>query len=128
MRKIQVGLDERSYPILIHANLLNDIGNDLKDRNIAKRYVVVADEYVAELFGQQLMDSLSDAGISADLITFPRGEASKNLATFSLPALPASSPFWSCDCFTPTASESRTDESGGKASPSSCPSVAVLTI
>lgn len=83
MKKIQVGLDDRSYPILIHANLLKDIGNDLKDRNIAKRYVVVADDYVAELFGQQLMDSLSNASVLADLITFPRGEASKNLATIA---------------------------------------------
>lgn len=81
MKTIQVGLDERSYPIIIQANLLRDIGNDLKERNIAKRYVVVADEYVAKLFGRQLMDSLRGASVPADLITFPRGEASKNLTT-----------------------------------------------
>lgn len=83
MKTIQVGLGDRSYPIFIQANLLRNIGNDLNDRNIAKRYVVVADEYVAELFGEQLMDSLSNAAIFADLITFPRGEENKNLATIA---------------------------------------------
>lgn len=83
MKQIQVGLGERSYPILIAAGLLADIGRDLRERNIAKRYVVVADDRVADLFGGQLFDSLRKADIAADLVTFPHGEASKNLATIA---------------------------------------------
>jgi 3-dehydroquinate synthase len=78
---VQVGLGDRAYDIVIKAGLLAEIGHDLKARGIAKRYVVVADDRVAGLFGGRLLASLAQAGIAADCITFPHGEASKNLAT-----------------------------------------------
>ncbi|HIJ79493.1 MAG: 3-dehydroquinate synthase [Desulfobulbaceae bacterium] len=81
MKTIQVGLNERAYDIIIEKGLLPRIGADLAERNIAKRYVVVADSHVAELIGPQLMASLHGAGVAAELITFPRGEESKHLAT-----------------------------------------------
>lgn len=81
MQNITVGLDSRSYPILIEKGLLGLVGPDLVARNFAKRYVVVADDHVADLFGPQLLGSLTAAGLVCDLITFPRGEASKHLAT-----------------------------------------------
>ncbi|MGV1099862.1 3-dehydroquinate synthase [Thiovibrio sp. JS02] len=81
MKKIRVGLDDRAYDILIEKGLLAAIGQDLKTRAIAKRYVVVADSHVAEILAPRLMDSLAGAGLRADLITFPRGEESKHLAT-----------------------------------------------
>lgn len=81
MRTVQVGLGDRAYDIVIKAGLLAAIGQDLKARNMAKRYVVVADDRVAGLFGERLLASLSAAGLNADCITFPHGEASKNLAT-----------------------------------------------
>ncbi len=83
MKTLTVGLADRSYPIIIKEGLLADIGADLKERNIAKRYIVVSDSHVSELYGQALLDSLSNAGLSVDLVTFPRGEASKNLATIA---------------------------------------------
>ena len=81
MKELQVGLGERSYPIIIREGLLSEIGADLRTRSIAKRYGVIADEYVASLFGDTILDSLGAGGIGAELITFPRGEASKNLDT-----------------------------------------------
>ncbi|MBU2538356.1 MAG: 3-dehydroquinate synthase [Proteobacteria bacterium] len=81
MRTIRVGLDERAYDILIESGILTAIGADLKRRAIAKRYVVVADSHVAELLGGKLMAALAAADVAADLITFPRGEESKHLAT-----------------------------------------------
>ncbi len=78
---IQVGLDDRSYPIILERGLLGRIGSDLRERNSAKRYGVISDDHVAGLYGRQLMDSLAGAGISAEIITLPRGEASKNLQT-----------------------------------------------
>jgi 3-dehydroquinate synthase len=83
MKELQVGLGERSYPIIIRAGLLGEIGTDLQNRSIAKRYGVIADEYVASLFGDTILDSLAAGGMSAELITFPRGEASKNLDTIA---------------------------------------------
>ncbi len=81
MQKITVGLDDRSYPILIQEGQLGLIGADLAKRNFAKRYIIVADDHVADLFGAMLQDSLVAAGLDCELITFPRGEASKHLGT-----------------------------------------------
>ena len=81
MRTIRVGLGDRGYDILIENGIMAAIGADLAQRAIAKRYVVVADSHVAELLGGRLMASLAAAGVAAELITFPRGEASKHLGT-----------------------------------------------
>ncbi len=78
-----VGLDDRSYPIFIEDGIMAEIGADLVNRCIAKRYAVIADDLVARLYGSTLMRSLEDAGIAAELLTFPHGEASKNLHTFT---------------------------------------------
>ena len=83
MKEIQVGLGKRSYPIRIQEGVLTAIGPDLKDRAIAKRYVVVADSRVAEIYGSILLSSLQEAGLPVDLVTFPQGETSKNLTTIA---------------------------------------------
>jgi len=81
VEEIRVGLGERSYPIRIGTGLLPEIGPDLAARSVASRYVVVSDDHVAGLYGQTVLDSLADAGLQADLLTFARGEGSKNLGT-----------------------------------------------
>jgi 3-dehydroquinate synthase len=81
MREITVGLANRSYPILIQKGQLGGIGTDLAARNFAKRYIIVADDRVADLFGERLGESLSAAGLNSDLISFPRGESHKHLGT-----------------------------------------------
>ncbi|OGQ96733.1 MAG: 3-dehydroquinate synthase [Deltaproteobacteria bacterium RIFOXYD12_FULL_57_12] len=81
MKELHVGLGDRAYPILIEAGLLDRVGADLKARAVAKRYAVIADDHVAGLYAGLLMNSLTAAGIAAELVTFPRGEASKHLAT-----------------------------------------------
>ncbi len=81
MRELSVGLGERSYPILIQQGLLDDIGSRLHKNPFAKRYGIIADDHVASLFGERLLASLHSSDIQAEMITFARGEASKNLAT-----------------------------------------------
>ncbi|MBU0728801.1 MAG: 3-dehydroquinate synthase [Proteobacteria bacterium] len=83
MKQIQVGLGERVYPIIIQEGLLENIAEDLRDRNFGKRYIVIADQYVAELYADKLLGSLRDNGLPVDLVTFPRGEGSKNLQTIA---------------------------------------------
>jgi len=83
MKIIDVGLGKRSYPIMVGAGLLREVGRDLRQRAVAKRYVVIADDRVAALYGKTLIDSLTGNGISCDLLTFPRGEASKNMVTIA---------------------------------------------
>ena len=81
MKELTVGLDERSYPIIIRQGLLDEIGNELQRNPFAKRYGVIADDHVAALFGERLLASLKNNGIEAEMITFAQGEGSKNLAT-----------------------------------------------
>ncbi len=83
MNQLQVGLGQRSYPIFIKEGCLDEIGQDLLKRKVANKYCVISDSYVAELYGKRLLLSLEKAGIQAELITFPRGEASKTLATIA---------------------------------------------
>jgi 3-dehydroquinate synthase len=81
MPELQVGLGDRSYPIIIENGCLQRVGEDLQSRNIAKRYGVVSDDLVASLYGNQVMAGLKAAGIKAELFVFPHGEASKTLQT-----------------------------------------------
>lgn len=80
---LDVGLGDRSYPIFIEDGIMATVGADLAKRKIAKRFAVIADDNVARLYGSTLMRSLSEAGIAAELLTFPQGEASKNLQVFA---------------------------------------------
>lgn len=83
MRELTVGLGERSYPILIQQDLLDTVGDELQNKPFAKRYGIIADDKVAGLFGDRLLNSLHRKNIAAEIITFPRGEASKNLSTIA---------------------------------------------
>lgn len=82
-RTLQVGLGDRSYPIIIEDGLMTRVGEDLAERRIGTKYGIIGDDNVASLFGSTLMNSLQEAGLDANLFTFPQGEASKNLETFS---------------------------------------------
>jgi 3-dehydroquinate synthase len=81
MKELTVGLGDRAYPILIQKGLMQDIGLDLSRRRIAKRYGVIVDDHVADLFGGQLLNSLDNGNVPAELIPFSRGEENKNLQT-----------------------------------------------
>ncbi len=83
MKTIEVGLGDRAYPIMVKEGLLANIGRDLQQRAIGKRYIIISDDRVAGLYGQQLADSLKEAGLACDMLTFPHGEANKNLTTIA---------------------------------------------
>ncbi|CAK8714121.1 3-dehydroquinate synthase [Candidatus Electrothrix gigas] len=78
---VNVGLDERSYPIIIRSGVLADIGSDLRQRKIGTKYGIIADDTVAKLYGKQCMQSLQAAGIQSELIIFSHGEVNKTMAT-----------------------------------------------
>ena len=79
--ELQVGLGERSYPIIIQAGCLDKIGDDLAGKMIGRKYAIIADDKVAGLYGEQLMQSLKDSGQDVKLFTFFQGESSKTLTT-----------------------------------------------
>ena len=80
---VTVGLGARSYPIRIARGLIGHLGGDLASNRIGRRYCVISDDLVADLYGEPLMRSLAAGGLDADMITFPHGEAAKELATIS---------------------------------------------
>ena len=81
MRKLQVGLGDRSYPIIIDDGCLQNIGEALRPQNIGKRYGIVADDMVAGLYGDAVLASFIKAGVDAELLVFSHGEAHKTLQT-----------------------------------------------
>jgi len=81
MKELKVGLADRSYPIIIKQGLLDGIGGELQRNQYAKRYGIIADDQVAGLFGERLLASMKTNSVEAEMITFPHGEASKNLGT-----------------------------------------------
>lgn len=83
MKELIVGLGERAYPIYIEHGCLLKIGKDLAQRKLGNKYCVIADKNVADLYADVVMQSLAENNITAELITFPAGEAQKNLSTFA---------------------------------------------
>jgi len=83
MQTLQVALDNRSYPIHIGRNLLNQanlILPHLKRKNVA----IVTNTTVAPLYLEKLTKTLRDAGVTVIEIILPDGEAYKNAETLNL--------------------------------------------
>ncbi len=79
MKQVEVGLDDRAYPILIMQGLLKEIGTELKHRSLGNKFVIISDDHVAGLYAEGIVTSCRDSGLDVQLLTFPRGEESKNL-------------------------------------------------
>ncbi|MBN1554287.1 MAG: 3-dehydroquinate synthase [Phycisphaerae bacterium] len=80
---VRIDLGERSYSVRIAAGLLGETGEALAGATGAKQAVVVSDTTVAPLYAQPVLDSLTEAGITSRVLTFPAGESNKTLATVS---------------------------------------------
>jgi 3-dehydroquinate synthase len=79
MRKVQVPLGARSYPVLVEEGLIDTAGPRCRALGFADRCAVIADGNVAPRFGHRVMASLKDAGFDPALITLEPGETSKRL-------------------------------------------------
>ena len=80
-RVVEVGVPEtdaaRGYEVVVEAGSFANLGEECRRRAPAYRYAIVADSRVAELYGGRALDSLREAGCTADLYTFPAGEWNK---------------------------------------------------
>ncbi|MGC9454340.1 MAG: 3-dehydroquinate synthase [Phycisphaerae bacterium] len=83
MQTVRVDLGERSYDVCVAPALLEHLGEKARAAAPQRRAVVIADETVASLYGRAATESLSSAGMDAELLTFPAGERNKTLATYS---------------------------------------------
>lgn len=80
MESIKVNLGERSYPIYFGSSILGDFGRTCKRFLKSKRFVVVTNPTVGELYFRAINDSLQKVGIEVNRIDVPDGEEYKTLA------------------------------------------------
>ncbi len=79
--KIHVLLKDNPYYIYIGSGILTEIPVFLKDSYNYPHYVIVTDDIVRHLLGEDLKKILDESGVNADIINFSNGETSKNLQT-----------------------------------------------
>ncbi len=80
-KTVTIDLGDRSYDVTIGPGLLNNLGRTAAELPDVRTVAVISDSTVARLYAPAALASLSEAGMSATLIEFPPGEASKTLAT-----------------------------------------------
>lgn len=76
--QVQAGGQARGYPIRVRQGIRRSLPQMIPAHAKAHRYAVIADETVAELYGEAIVEGLTEAGKTAVLFSFPPGEASKN--------------------------------------------------
>lgn len=82
MVELNVGLEERSYPILIGEGLLAEAGQRLARLGFSRRVAVVSNPTVAGFYADALMAGLRSAGFEPLLLTVPDGEEYKSLDSY----------------------------------------------
>ncbi|WP_027167521.1 3-dehydroquinate synthase [Mesorhizobium sp. WSM3224] len=78
--KVEVGLGERAYDILIGSGLLARSGEEIARRLPGTRAAIVTDENVAGAHLDTLKAGLEQGGIQSAIITLPAGEKTKSFA------------------------------------------------
>ena len=78
---LRVDLNDRSYDILVGADLLASTGSAIRAAAGGGRCWVVTDETVAPLYLDTVMASLREADLDAQSIVLPAGESTKAFAT-----------------------------------------------
>jgi 3-dehydroquinate synthase len=81
LEHLKVGLGERAYPIWIGHDILQHLGEALREVDFPKKVAVVSNPSVNDLFGQSVRRVLQQAGFSVAVILVPEGEEHKNLQT-----------------------------------------------
>ncbi|AUR52118.1 3-dehydroquinate synthase [Aquella oligotrophica] len=71
----------RSYPIVIASGLLKNAQEWIAEYCHSGKVVIISDDTVAKMYGELLCDNLQASGYQVELIIFPSGENSKNIAT-----------------------------------------------
>lgn len=77
--KLTVNLGENSYPIYIENGILTDAGSYISKLFTGKRIMVISDDHVFPLYGQQLLDSLKD--YECHPLVLSHGEPTKSFET-----------------------------------------------
>lgn len=78
--KLTVTLPHHHYDLTIGAGLLENVGQWVSQLWQVQRVMVITDETVKELYGNQVINGLRQAGFTAELFAVPAGETSKSLS------------------------------------------------
>jgi 3-dehydroquinate synthase len=81
---VLVGSGAGAYPVLVGEGLVAHLPDLLREYAPAHRYAVVSDDNVAALYGEDAVDRCRRDGMTADLFSFPHGEASKTREQWSI--------------------------------------------
>lgn len=79
VKTVTVNLGVKSYPIYIGENILHEIGVYVKGLGVGPKVMVVTNPTVHSLYGQVVIDSLTDAGFEVFLGEVPDGEKYKSM-------------------------------------------------
>lgn len=79
-RTVRVDLDDRGYDICVGAGLIGRAGALLAPVLRSRRAILVADARVAALYGEAVARALTEGGFTAETLTVPPGEATKDFA------------------------------------------------
>lgn len=82
--KLTVNLGEKSYPIYIENNILENTESYISEIFTGKRIIIVSDDHVFPLYGQKLMNHLAKSYECHSLV-LPHGESTKSFE--SLPEI-----------------------------------------
>ena len=78
-RSVRVELGERSYTVRLGQGTLGDVGREVARRTGASRAALVTVPGVGRRYAAQVLRSLRSAGVRAERIDVPDGDATKNL-------------------------------------------------
>ncbi len=78
MQSLRVELGERSYDIMVGAELLADAGALIAPVLASRRVIIISDKTVAAAYADGLAKSLQAEGIRSELLTVAPGEAAKS--------------------------------------------------
>ena len=84
MQTVTVNLGQRSYAIELGVGLLSRVGEIMKAQGIGGRVGIVSNPPVADLYGEEVLESLRAAGYETALVLIPEGEAHKNTVSLGL--------------------------------------------
>lgn len=82
MKKISVKTST-PYEVIIERGSFSKAGSLIAGVTSARKAAIITDDTVGRLYAEELMDSLTEAGIKADTFVFPHGEQSKSIQNLS---------------------------------------------
>ena len=77
---VDIPLGDRAYETWVGPKLLTSVGERVDALSLGKRCAVITDSTVGPLYGDRVMNSLREAGIEAQIMEVPAGEASKSVS------------------------------------------------